>query len=622
MTKTYRQAQVFSLFSLFLWTIGACTFSSLLAQSTYQKVHISLPSDYSEADIQLAIQQELPFVQDHRTTLEFQHQATSPGGTYWTYQQALNGIPIHQAFIKATVNRQQQVIAFMNAGKNTQTLQSPEPFVLDSAAVRRVLPAIWGKQEVEIAPIYLAQQDQLIPVYEVKRYTSFPPFAEGFMIDARLGTILSKRSLVANHHPAHPANQMQDTTGYGHVFNPDPCTAGRVEYGVDFSDNNDADQAAFYPLLDTVVLQDITYRNGTFFLEGPYVLIKDLASFNNQPATTADGKFFYSRDQSEFEDVMAYYHIDTFQRYVQSLGFTNLFNKPIQTDPHGYGDSDQSGFIGRPTGSELRFGDGAIDDAEDADVIIHEYGHALSYAASPNSRQGNQREGLDEGICDYFAASYSAGISDWQSFRLFNWDGNNPPFWTGRAVFTKEVYDSTQFYNIYEIGTFWCSATSMIREALGREVADKLQLQELYGNVPQMSLKDAALLYIDADSMLYGGIHTPTIRQYFCLAGILPADAQCTAVSTEPSLAPAASSWIVYPNPAKDLLYIQWQSPLPEKGDRLEILDVRGRILLSEVIDSQHRTTKLPLDLGTGLYILRYTSPKSPPLTQPIQIIR
>ena len=68
---------------------------------------------------------------------------------------------------------------------------------------------------------------------------------------------------------------------------------------------------------------------------------------------------------------------------------------------------DQSVFIGNSGNSYLLFGEGGVDDAEDADVIIHEYAHAISYAASPETNSGTERRGLDEGLGDYFAAIYS-----------------------------------------------------------------------------------------------------------------------------------------------------------------------------------------------------------------------
>ncbi|MEZ4916786.1 MAG: hypothetical protein R2836_07345 [Chitinophagales bacterium] len=54
----------------------------------------------------------------------------------------------------------------------------------------------------------------------------------------------------------------------------------------------------------------------------------------------------------------------------------------ISVDTHGNNGADNS-FFSPATPLRLIFGEGGVDDAEDADVIIHEYGHAISHFAAP-----------------------------------------------------------------------------------------------------------------------------------------------------------------------------------------------------------------------------------------------
>ena len=55
-------------------------------------------------------------------------------------------------------------------------------------------------------------------------------------------------------------------------------------------------------------------------------------------------QFNYTRANDSFEDVMSYYHIDTLQRYIQSLGFKNINNRSIKSECK-WNDGGQPRFI-------------------------------------------------------------------------------------------------------------------------------------------------------------------------------------------------------------------------------------------------------------------------------------
>lgn len=584
--------------------------SSLQGQMIYRKVGISLPSDYSQTDVIQAAKRALPNLNQVGVSLAVDYQKHSPGGTYIQFNQTYRGIPIWQAKVKLTITPAGKVITIMDGTCQIPLNQGSLKFSLTAEQAKQSLDPVAEVLGMNIETYINLHEGKLKPVYCIERFTMWAPYGEGYIIDAQSGKILTSYPLAAF---LHHAPQAKDTIGKGHVFIPDPCTAGEVSYGVDFEDNDDADDPAFYPLLDTVQLRDITYRDGVFYLEGPYVQIVDLAQFFIEPATSTDGKFFFNRSQSGFEDVMVYYHIDTFRRYVDHLGFKDLYNEPIKADPHGLGNQDNSVFTGQPGNFTLRFGDGAIDDAEDADIIIHEYGHALNLAASPGSGFGFERSGLDEGISDYLAASYSANISGWQADRLFNWDGNVS--WDGRPAITSERKEATGSYTIYQLGTFWCSSLMNIRQQVGSEIVDRLQLQSLYGNVSNISLADAALVFLDADSLLYEGVHTDIILAAFCATGILPDQLQCNAVSIEPSLSPQLRPR-VYADPSLQQLTIQWEEGHFLPGDQLSILSLAGQQIHTFQVSALQGELILPLSLPKGLYLLQIQHGQRPQTSQ------
>jgi Zn-dependent metalloprotease len=49
-----------------------------------------------------------------------------------------------------------------------------------------------------------------------------------------------------------------------------------------------------------------------------------------------------------------------------------------------------------------------VDDAEDADVIVHEYGHAIQADQVPGFGAGGDAGGMGEGFGDYLAGTISA----------------------------------------------------------------------------------------------------------------------------------------------------------------------------------------------------------------------
>jgi len=119
----------------------------------------------------------------------------------------------------------------------------------------------------------------------------------------------------------------------------------------------------------------------------------------------------------------------------------------IEVDPHGASGADQSFYVSASPPS-IQFGVGGVDDAEDGDVIIHEYVHGLSDFASPASNTGLERRAIDEGYGDYFAASYSRGYSEYDWFNIFNWDAHNE-YWAGRNANTDKHYPEDNNNNYY-----------------------------------------------------------------------------------------------------------------------------------------------------------------------------
>jgi len=338
-------------------------------------------------------------------------------------------------------------------------------------------------------------------------------------IEDALGNVLFARDLNA-YHALHP----NDTTLQLKVFNPDPLTTAGFTYGGDpqglLIDNNDQDIGALNNQRQTKSIKG-EYRNGTFQLRNSRIVLQDFENPVAPVVTRTSPIFDFTRAQSGFEDCNAYYHLTTYQNHMQSLGF-NLCEDTVFVDPHGWNGQDQSSFSYFPSGGgNLSLGEGGVDDAEDADVIVHEYGHAISYSAAPNTNNGTERRCLDEALGDYLAASYSHSINPYGWDRVFSWDGHNI-YWDGRMASSTKYYPNLNFGgNIYIHAELWAAAIMDIYFELGRSVADATLLQSLYAYSSNIGFPEAALEYLEADSLRTGGAHALAMYEVFHDRGIL-----------------------------------------------------------------------------------------------------
>jgi hypothetical protein len=340
----------------------------------------------------------------------------------------------------------------------------------------------------------------------------------------------------------------------------------------------------------------VKYDNGLFILDGPYAYIRDVQKPNTTPATSTSPIFNFSRRDAGFEDVNAFYHIHAFQMYIQSLGVT-LGNIPLKVDAHAEGGDDQSEFdFFDKNDLKLLYGTGGVDDAEDADVIIHEYSHFLSYMAAGDNAYGAERLTLEEGMGDYFACSYSKALSTYRWEHLFSWDGNNQ-YWPGRSCVTVKQYPTDLKGNRWADGELWAGPLMEIQETLGRAMTDRLMLATLYAFDKNISISTAAHLFIQSDSILNGGANYYLIQKKFADHGILE-----KIIGVEEHAKPLAVKLRVSPSSAIIEL------PCASSGN-IVLVDMQGRQLLQKAFSS---SAVVALPIGTiapGVYLIQVQLP-------------
>lgn len=74
-------------------------------------------------------------------------------------------------------------------------------------------------------------------------------------------------------------------------------------------------------------------------------------------APDQNGNFMFAADNTHFDEVNAYYHVNKIHDYFKNLGFSAL-DKPLPVVVH-YGDSFDNAFFS-PEEGKLYFGDGNV----------------------------------------------------------------------------------------------------------------------------------------------------------------------------------------------------------------------------------------------------------------------
>lgn len=534
--------------------------------------------------IQRKLLEVIPALKESNSTLVFENIQESLGGKHYSFHQQVNGLEVYQSQIKVNTNGKGTLLSFFDNSVREPIFEFEK---LKPLELLLHIKNIVGERKIA------SQKEQWVLTAENTLRNSYVLEIEGAHgnwreVIADNENIIYERDM--NMYFAPP-----DTTVKGYVFLPDPLTTAAKTYGGIYVDSSDAN----LPWLENERSQvsfTADYNNGTFYLRNSFVRIEDYDLPTTATTTNSAPEFYFTRNQSGFEDVSILYHISEMGKYVKQMGF-NCANNLIEADGHAANGADNSYFAYNYNPMRLYFGTGGVDDAEDADVCVHEYSHFLSYNASPNSNVGFNREALDEAFCDYNAASYSRPINDFNWGWVYNWDGHNE-YWTGRVVNSAKIYPANMGSSKYRNGEIWSSMLMQLWSDIGKQVTDKLIFQTHYGYAQNIDFLAAANLLLQADQQLYNGIHYCAIAQRLYERGLLPAGKTLCSIGIDESerLLP------VYLIRKADGLLIT--SSETQWNTTIEIFDANGK----QVYSSQLNDGNLSIETSAfakGIYIVR-----------------
>ncbi|MEU0399018.1 M4 family metallopeptidase [Streptomyces sp. NPDC006197] len=267
----------------------------------------------------------------------------------------------------------------------------------------------------------------------------------------------------------------------------------------------------------TAALRNLDASGG---LSGRWAAVR---SETGNPAKAADAAS-YDRSDDEFEQVMAYFWVNEAQEYLQGLGFGSELRgandrvQPVRLNQWG---ADNSFFTDKK--AEIRFGKGGVDDAEDAEVIVHEYGHAVHNAQVPGFGTSPEAGAIGEAFGDYLAVEVGANADARYGWPMkadlacvADWDSTGysaAPHCLRRIDGTKTYADRVG--EVHADGEIWSRALFDIRNELGARTADRIIVNAQFGFAADTSFKDAALTTVATAQKMYGTQAATAVRDAF-----------------------------------------------------------------------------------------------------------
>ena len=414
---------------------------------------------------------------------DLRHHATRQriGGVTVRLRQHIGGIPVYKAEIVVSLNDDNEVTLVMSSYKPGVDLAETVPS-LSAEQARRLAHEYLGVEgglhfDRSDTIVYHGPQGSRL-AYRVRVEPRIAPRGDWeVLVDAASGEIF-KAADVALYIPV---------DGTGNVFDPDPLSTALATYGdPGFVDGNDADTPQLNAELINMVLRDIDLTGGIHTLVGPWAENVDWDAPFKGDFGQASSAFDFNRFDDAFEAANTYYQIDNYMRYMNvTLGIdVRPYQYPtgVRYDPSGFNGADNSSYS---TGSgRLRFGEGGVDDAEDADVIIHELGHGihdwvtgpagLSQVDGPERRD---RRLLRPVLQPQPSAS---GAPSRRRPTIGSSTGTaTTPSGTGRITNYGATYPGGLVGQIHTDGQIWSTCNMLVWDAIGREQTDKAMLEGL-----------------------------------------------------------------------------------------------------------------------------------------------
>ena len=481
------------------------------------------------------------------------------------FQQVYQGIPVYRGVVSVHIQNG-RVVMYTGRYRPTAAFRDLplQPGLGESQATEIAMGRLGGIAAVslrgevkvdrciypvegEISSAEAANQYRL--AYQVKLPAALPLGDWELLIDAHTGEVLRQSNLLMHADIA----EGQNTKGAGSVYEENPLTT-RVPVNRVFSH-----------------LDDSGFLKGDFvdvlIYTGPTGVRVNRRDFNGSLVNNAfsqEQDFRYNPNDPRFDEANVYFHINRIHDYFkETFDFTRLdsplsvivrhpaidertgrvTNRPMNNA--FYSPFTQSLAIGEGVGTA----NGGLNNlARDADVLYHEYTHAVvDRITRLGLRSHDLGHAMSEAYADYFPCSFfnDPDLGEWSVNHqrgMRNLD-NNHRF--PDHIASPNTGASEQHYT----GLIWGGACWTLREAIGGRATDQIIFNSLFflprDGSANFQIGLTALL--QADESVFGGAHQETIRQIFDDRGICELGG-CPLISGVPTRSAISSVELVGAN--------------------------------------------------------------------------
>ncbi len=559
--------------------------AQMLSFSTPRSAQILKPGIQLEGKVSMeeearqALLNLFPALKTNMNSLVLESSSASAYSKHFLFVHTHQGVKVYQSSVKINLANNGAVLSVINNLLLFEGVADQHPASLTSQG--------------SMVPVYVVGSNRAQPMYTRKERDEAGVMQE-LVVNAR-GEVVNSRTL--------DLFARKDTVVQTRVFYPDPLTSAMKTYGDDgglWVNKNGGDYVELNAQRKPVQVH-LEFENDTFYTANKYAVIADLENPVRAPYKNKSNNFDFNRSTSTFREMMCLYHITRYRDYLATidLPFENMFR--INVDVDAYSGQDQSRFSSQLGEPGLFFGTGGVPDAEDADVITHEYTHALAFYIAPNTTSGHQRLAVEEANGDYMACQHSKAISDFHWRQVFNWDGHNV-YWDGRNADVPNKFptdiDSGDYY---KTSLIWSSMLNDLSLDMGRDMTTRVLIESIYSYANEITMQQAAEMLVAADSLMFSKMHYGPIKYRLVERGF--------DISLGVNEQAALAEQVVLLNSAgfaagnADLKIASNKI----SGFEIQLMDMQGKTLLNKRTDGVEITLS-PEGIPAGMYVLTISS--------------